>query len=975
MDAFDIDRLKDDLAGSIEGDLLVDELSRALYATDGSPFEVKPLAVVRPRHEADVQAVVRYAAEHGMPITARGAGTGTAGAALGPGLILDFSRSMHAILETGPDWIRVQPGVTWSELDRRLSTIGRRVLLEPAETTTSTIGGIFSTAAAGLHLARFGYPHGQVVSSRCVLESGDVVELSRDSDGMLVSGPDRFRRMHSAVVELLDRHATTIESEIRSTPFDRAGYSLRVRDGRQIDYPRLLSGSEGTLALVTELTLRTHVRPAGRSVALFGFATLDAALRVARRLVPRQPSACILIEARWLSIIRARTELFGKMIPSDFGAAVIVEFEAETMDESNRLLRDANREVESVGTLTGSFLAESQADAERLWRIVELAGPSLADLRGESPAVLGVEDIGVPTDLLAEFLLEMQEILQRHETTGVFSIDVCSGHVQLRPFLKLEIASDSAKLWSIAEDVNAVAIILGGTISVRHGTGIARTPWIARQHPRLLPIFRELKTIFDPRHLFNPGAIVGPDPSRPAWPMRGPVRPRTSTELLVWKPGDYLDQIAACNGCGSCRIDSAPERMCPIFRAGRTEEATPRAKANLLREVLRDAAADVRPSAARIREVADLCVNCKMCARECPAHVNIPKLMLETKAAHVAEHGLDRGEWVMSRLRTFSAIGSAGSLLANRLLRGPIPRWFLEKFFGLSRRRRLTPFAPRSFLRQAKRLGWTKIDRMPTSTNGDPRVALFVDIFSNYYDPTIAEAAFRVLEHNGIPVFVPPEQTSSGMEALSQGDLETARELAQRNVRVLTPLVRDGFVIICPEPTAALALTHDYQDLLDDPDAILVANHTVELTAFLADRHVRGRLRTEFQELAISLGHHTPCHYRALGSPTASPSLLRLIPGLRVAEIDAGCSGMAGTYGLRVENYDTSIAAGEPLFRELRRPRVQFGATECGSCRAQMEQGAGKRTLHPVQYLALAYGLMPDLERRLAAPMGGMVAQ
>lgn len=975
MEAFDIDRLKDDLAGSIEGELLVDDVSRALYATDASPFEIKPLAVVRPKHEADVQFVVRFAAEHGIPITARGAGAGTAGAALGLGLILDFSRSMHAILEVGADSTRVQPGVAWSELDRRLSTIGRRVKVEPSDAITSTIGGIFSTAAGGHRLASFGYPHERVISCRCVLDTGDAVTLNRDSDAPILDGPDRFRRLHAAALELLDRHAGTIESETRSTPFDRAGYRLDVRNGRQIDYPRLLSGSEGTLALVTELTLKTEDRPAGRSVALFGCGTLENALRVAQRLIPRQPTACILMEARWLSIIRARSELFGKIIPSDIGAAVIVEFEAETMDQSNRLLREASREAESAGTLTASFLAESFVEADRLWRIVDSAPASLADLRGDSSAVFGVEDIGVPTDLLADFLLEVQEILQRHTTTGVFSIDVRAGHVHLRPFLKLDEPNDSAKLWSIAEDVHKVAIILGGTTSVRHGTGLSRTPWIAQQHPRLLPIFRELKTIFDPRHLFNPGVIVGPDPSRPAWPLRRSVAPRTTPELLVWKPDEYRREVAACNGCGACRIESAPERMCPIFRAGRAEEATPRAKANLLREVMRDAAADVRPSATRIREVADLCVNCKMCAHECPAHVNIPKLMLEAKAAHVAEHGLDRSDWVMSRLNTFSALGSIGSLLANRLLRGPIMRWFLEKFFGISRRRRLTPFAPRSFLRHAKRLGWTQIDRMPTPPDGAPRVALFVDIFSNYYDPSVAEAAFRVLEHAGVPVFVPPEQTSSGMEALSQGDVETARELAHRNVRILTPLVRDGFIVVCPEPTAALALTHDYLDLLNDPDARLVADRTVELTAFLADRHARGLLRTDFQPLGLAVGHHVPCHYKALGSPAAAPALLRLIPSLQVTEIDAGCSGMAGTYGLRAENYETSLAAGQALFRELHRPRIQFGATECGSCRSQMEEGARKRTLHPVQYLALAYGLMPELERRLVAPLSGLVAQ
>jgi Fe-S oxidoreductase len=252
---------------------------------------------------------------------------------------------------------------------------------------------------------------------------------------------------------------------------------------------------------------------------------------------------------------------------------------------------------------------------------------------------------------------------------------------------------------------------------------------------------------------------------------------------------------------------------------------------------------------------------------------------------------------------------------------------------------------------------------------------LFVDIFANYHDPAIAEAAVRVLRHNGVTVYVPPEQVSCGMEALSQGDVETARELAQRNLRVFAELVREGYLVVCPEPTAALALTQDYPDLVDDPDAHLVARNTVELTTYLADRQSNGQLRTDLRRFELAIGHHVPCHFKALGRAPAAPALLRLIPGIRVHEIDVGCSGMAGTFGLRAEHYETSLAAGQPLFDELRRSRIQFGVTECSSCRLQMEAGAGKRTLHPVQYLALAYGLMPDLAGRFTAPVGGLVVQ
>jgi Fe-S oxidoreductase len=810
----------------------------------------------------------------------------------------------------------------------------------------------------------------------------------------------------------LDRHAATIAAESGPGPFDRCGYRLDALNAEYLDYPRLLSGSEGTLALMTELTVRTRPRPGGRGVVLFGFESLDEALQAALLTLPSRPTACTLLDHRLLSLVRTRTEPIGKVVPPEAAAAVVVEFEAESQSEARRMVLDVVEQLRpKEGLARWALLGVTPDDADRLWGLVEAALPSLADLRGGPPAVMGIEDVGVPPERLSEFLPSLQQILRRHDTTAAFVVHVAAGQVHVRPFLDLAQPDDAARLWAIAEEVYAVAWSLGGTISTRHGTGLARTPWVAKQFPRLLPVFRELKTIFDPRHLLNAGNIVGPDPSRPAWPMRAPMipfhdsngaatadgpppeklpkrrSPLSPDELLLWQPGDFHAQIAACNGCGACRADGPPQRMCPVFRAGRAEEATPRAKANLLRELLRPGSDARRPTAADVRAVADLCVNCKMCAHECPSHVNIPKLMLEAKAAHVEEHGLDRAEWVMARLNTFSALGSMFALLANRLLRGPFTRWFMEKFFGISRRRRLPPFASRSFLRQAKRWGWTRkdlVDREPWIATGDsqestaepePRVALFADIFANYHDPTVAEAAVRVLQHNGVRVFVPPGQSSCGMEALAQGDIETARDHARQNVRVFANLVREGFVIVCTEPTAALALTHDYLDLLDDPDVQLIAANTVELTTFLADRHARNRLRTDFHTLDLALGHHVPCHLKALGGSPAAPTLLRLIPGLRVSEIDVGCSGMAGTFGLQAVHYETSLAAGNSLFEAMRRPRIQFGTTECSSCRLQMEEGAEKRTLHPVQYMALAYGLMPELEQRLLTPVGGLVVE
>jgi Fe-S oxidoreductase len=438
-----------------------------------------------------------------------------------------------------------------------------------------------------------------------------------------------------------------------------------------------------------------------------------------------------------------------------------------------------------------------------------------------------------------------------------------------------------------------------------------------------------------------------------------PPPPPTPHSLL---PGALVES-QRCNGCGECRTEAPDQRMCPIFRATHDEAATPRAKANLMRHLLQP---DVDPhllSSDAVRAVADLCVNCKMCGIECPARVNVPKLMLQAKAANVAEHGLDRTDWVMARTESFASQGSAITPLTNA-----VARWLLEKLFGVSRRRHLPPFAGRSFLRRARHRGWT---RKPRSAR--PRVAYFVDIFANYNDPLLAESLVAVLHHNGIEVYVPPRQGGCGMAPLAYGDVETARETVQHNLFILSDLAREGYPIICSEPTAALMLRHDALDLLDDPDARLVAAQTVESTAFLWDLYQQGNLRTDFRPLPFSVGHHVPCHLKALGRPPVGPALLSLIPQMRVNTIDVSCSGMAGTFGLAAANRAVSLEAGRPMLEEFARPRVLFGSTECSTCRMQLEDGGAKRTLHPVQYLALAYGLMPELKDRLRSPLRPLV--
>jgi Fe-S oxidoreductase len=342
--------------------------------------------------------------------------------------------------------------------------------------------------------------------------------------------------------------------------------------------------------------------------------------------------------------------------------------------------------------------------------------------------------------------------------------------------------------------------------------------------------------------------------------------------------------------------------------------------------------------------------------------------MLEAKAANHAAHGLRRADWFLARFDGLAAFGSRFSVIANLLLGRRTVRWALEKVFDLARRRTLPAFAFRSFLARARRKG---LSHRP---EGGPAVAYFVDTFANVFDPAVAEATVAVLRHNGIPVYVPAGQRGCGAAALAQGDTDVARERLMHNVNRLADAARAGDTIVCSEPTAALFFQLDALGLSAEPEVRLVAERTVELTTFLWSLHEQGRLRTDFQPVDFAVGHHVPCHMKALGGGAAGPALLSLIPRLTANKIDVSCSGMAGPFGLGAKNLAVSMAAGKPMLDELARPHHSYGSSECSACRLQMQEGTGKRAAHPVQYLALAYGLMPGVADRLRRPFGGRVS-
>lgn len=978
-------RIQDDLRGTVAGDVLCDEITSQLYASDASIYQIRPLGVIRPRTAADVATCVRYATENHLTLHARGAGSGVAGESLGRGLVLDFSCYMRRWqpFDDGAR-VRIQPGVTLAALNRELHHSRRMFGPDPATRSVTTMGGVIAVDASGSHYLRYGSARDAVLSMQVVTSEGEIVELNQHTP----QDAGTPGRLAQGVRRVLDRNAAALEQLATDGRKLRGGYRVDdCVDGDRIDFTKLLTGSEGTLALITEATVRTEPIPGHRGVALLFFHRLDAAARGAIASLQHGVVACDLMDRRLLEIAREIEPRYEELIPREAEAMILVELQGDSLPElRDRMAALVDDLRDQSGLAFAAVTTVQQRERDMYWRLCRRVIPRVYRLKGHSRALPFVEDLLVPPATLPDVLTEIQAALQAEQTTAFLFAHAGHGQLHVRPFLDISGPEDQQRVRSLSQRISEVAWRHGGTLSGEHASGLSRSWLLPRQYGELWRAMPEVKRLFDPHNRLNPGKITGASLQQPHENLRrvearielvsegggerqAAVNDAADPEVLVplekyrlsvlqaWPAEESIDRATRqCNGCGRCRTTAPEQRQCPVFRALPSEEASPRAKANLLRGVLTGELPPTDLASERGKEIADLCFNCHQCRLECPASVDIPKLVNEIKGQYVATNGLPLSDMLLCRLDSLARVMSRLPWLSNQLIRNKLSRWLMERMFGLSAARRLPPLANRTLLRYAARRKLTR----PVRQSG-PKIVYFMDYFTNYHDTSIGRALIEVLLQNRVGVYVPARQVYSGMSHIAAGDLKTARKLAIQNVRLLADAVRQGHTIVATEPSAALCLKREYLNLVDDDDARLVAENSYEACRYLWDMHGRNELTLDFRPISATVAYHQPCHVRAIDDGQPGPQLMDLIPGLTVKPINAGCSGMAGLWGLQKKNYRNSLRIGWPMISAMRAAHVQIAASECTACRMQIEHGVDRAVVHPIKLLAYAYGRMPEV--------------
>ncbi|MDR0521366.1 MAG: FAD-binding protein [Planctomycetaceae bacterium] len=999
------DQLRDDLRGLIKGEVRCDEITRHLYSTDASILQIKPVCVVYPRNKEDVVTVVKYAADIGVPVHARGSGTGITGECLGEGIILVFSRFMRRILAVNEDNVIVQPGLFRRRLNGVLAeTQGRYFGPAAGNPCSATIGSLLARNGAGIHYLRNGLPSDHVLSLTAVLADGNVMTARRNAPIQPLPGTNSVALaqeiVHGKEYVLAGQTAQIADSlqnqRTKMLNVNRAGYAVQsaIQPGG-VDLTRLLTGSEGTLGLIVEAKIKTEPLRQRVCAAAFFFENLHKAVWAVPAVLPTQPVLCELIDRRRLTMIRDWDVRYDRFIPAEAEAVLMVEWN-ESEPPADKL-----KDIEALCSLR----VHTPDDFQLFDEFIRRSEQVLYRMNHSVQPIPLFDDIAVPAAALPAVLEELHRILQHHKLTASFSGHVGQGHLRIHPLMDLSVKDAFATLHPLAEEVYAMVIQYGGTISSEWGTGLLKTSFLPMQFPNQMNAFRQIKETFDPHYLLNPGKVIPsgqhwlehlrhglskrgqspPEPLAKSGVKNGKAPAGSSITLkqsqdtaavpdqleiqLRWEPAHVFEPAYRCNGCGECLRYDRQTRVCPFFRGSTDQMSAPRTKADILRGILeKDIDLDVLTDP-QTKEIADACFQCRMCGIECPAKADINVLSFRSKAAYAATHGLPLEDLFVSHFDTVLKLLSPVSCLFNAAMRTRFFRWAAEKTFQIPQGRMVPSLAYRSFLnrmrRQRKRPAASPLSAASVPTD---KIVLFVDTFVNYFDPQLAELAVQILERCGISVFVPLRQKTSGLFSFAVGHADKAESLARYNTALLTEMIRQGYRVITLEPTAASCLTKDYRHLLaEDEDAALVAENTFDLCTFLLGKYRQGGLNLDFRRLPYRVGYHAPCRGLSVSVSRTSVTmpaehLLRLIPELQVRRVEQGCCGMAGFWGFRQRNYRQSLQMGTPLFRAIGASDIDFAVSDCSGCCLQIEHGTKKRAWHPVRLFAVACGLLPATE-------------
>ncbi|MDX6374009.1 MAG: hypothetical protein QOD98_2997 [Nocardioidaceae bacterium] len=897
-------------------------LTRALYSSDASLYRVVPQVVVRPRAPDELDAILDVAKATGVPITMRGAGTSIAGNAVGPGIVVDTVRHLTRIVSIDPEarTAVVQPGVVHADLQRAAAPYGLRFGPDPSTHTRCTIGGMIGNNACGSRALGYGRTSDNVLALDVLFGNGEQARLGASAAGVSTSSTSGGR-----LVELVEEHLAHVRTEFGRFGRQVSGYSLEhllPETGRSVD--RFLVGSEGTLALVREATVRLVEDTAQRLLVVLGYPSMIEAADAVPALLASTDGAmvaCEGLDARIVELVRGR----GNAVP-DLPAGAGWLFVELVGAEAPALAA----KVVAEGGAVGHRLVSDPAEAAALWRIRE-DGAGLAARSLKTPAYSGWEDAAVPPDRLGAWLRDFEELLKAHQLDGVPYGHFGDGCVHVRIDFPFQ-PGDARSATVFRDFLTACALKLRdhrGSLSGEHGDGRARSELLPLMYDEeSIRLFAAVKAICDPGNLLNPGNLVDPAPLDAD--LR-PVRSRQPVLSLLKLPhdgGQLGDAVHRCTGVGKCVAPATNGVMCPSYLATRDEKDSTRGRARVLQEAIAGSLVKGFADPA-VAEALDLCLACKGCASDCPTGVDMATYKAEALHQKHDVQGIrrPRSHRLLGRLPQWADRAAPVAPLANRMLRlAPVAR-LARATAGIDQRRSIPAFARKTMRKSAP-------------TGGTPDVWIWADSFSDHFFPGNGHAAIRYLDSVGLTARVIPDDACCGLTWITTGQLEQAQQIMARTVATLGPYVASGVPVIGLEPSCLATLRSDAAELTDGVLDVLSLAELVE------------REQLPVPDLTgVEVVAQPHCHHHAVIGWAADQRLLERA-GATVTRV-AGCCGLAGNFGMEKGHYEVSVAVAEThLLPAVRAQPDAVVLADGMSCRVQLDDLAGVPALHLAELLA-----------------------
>jgi FAD/FMN-containing dehydrogenase/Fe-S oxidoreductase len=927
------------------GEVRFDTLSRALYSTDASVYQIRPLGVVIPKKREDILKTLEICRKHRAPITMRGGGTSQAGQAIGDGIQIDLSKYYNRLLEVNAEehWARVEPGIVLDDLNAQLAPLKLRFAPDISTASRATIGGMMANNSAGARSVLYGKTIDHVLEQTVGLSDGSVVHFRDMKRNEVPSGETLEAKLYGATLRLASEHAQEIEKRYPKVVRRVGGYNLDefVDPAKPVNLSKLMVGSEGTLGIVLDAKLRLVSLPKFKAVMVIGFDDLLEALAAAPVILEHKPSAIEVMDKSILDHTRQNAgldKIRRTYIAGDPAATLCVEMYAGREEDLPPRLAALERDLKQK-KLGASYRSEtSLPNQAKIWSLREAAlGLSMA-MKEDAKSLSFVEDTAVPPERLSEYIGRFLELLRKHGTTAGVYAHASVGCLHVRPVVNMKTEEGIRKFESIAEEVKDLVLEFGGALSGEHGDGLVRSPFMRAMFGDVIyEAFREVKRTADPLGILNPGKIVDAPPIASNLRFGSGYKTRWMDTWFDYSAYKGIGgAIEMCSGVGACRKNLSGT-MCPSYMATRDETHTTRGRANVLRLGISGALGETPDDV--VLAALDLCLECRACKAECPVGVDMAAFKSEFLADHYARFGTPIKARALGNLPELSVWAGQFSGIANALISSGAARWFNEKVLGVDKRRGLPKWSKETFTSMLGRLA-----RKP----GAQRVTLFNDTFLNHYHPEVGVAAIQVLERGGCNVDV-VRPGCCGRPLISQGLLKEARDSAATLVDGLHAVAQRGEKILFCEPSCLSAVKEDAISLLRGDQKQRAKE--VAAASILFDEYAAGLdlpLRAGPSRILL----HGHCHQKSMGMLDATSALLAKIPEAKVVDLDAGCCGMAGSFGYT--HYDVSLTIANrkllPAVKAMKEGEVLVATGT--SCRQQVKDLAGAGAVHPAVLLS-----------------------